>query len=114
MALLASIIIILLNVLFLTKLFGPVASPERTLILFMFNVIQVVLIFAIFYRLQLRGSGAGDALVAALLVFGTVGFPEDAKPIAGFQVAIDFMLLAVFLAHFVGGLGSRGTEGSAS
>jgi hypothetical protein len=75
---------------------------------------RVRLIFAIFYRLQLRGSGAGDALVAALLVFGTVGFPEDAKPIAGFQVAIDFMLLAVFLAHFVGGLGSRGSEGSAS
>jgi len=45
--LLVSVIIVLLSVLFLTKLFGRVASPERTLILFVFNVAQVVLIFAI-------------------------------------------------------------------
>ncbi len=50
--LLANVIIILLNILFLTKLFGPVASYDRTLILFMLNVVQVVLIFAIFYRLE--------------------------------------------------------------
>src|SRR2546430_14871971 len=45
--------IVLLNVLFLSKLsfIGPVASNERTLLLFMLNVAQVVLAFAIFYRL---------------------------------------------------------------
>jgi hypothetical protein len=72
----------------------------------MFNVAQVVLIFAIFYRTERPGLEASDALVTALLVFGTVGYDELAKHLAGFQIAIDFLLLAVFLAHFVGGLGS--------
>ena len=106
---LASIIVYLLNVVLLSKVFGRVLSPERSLILLILNVAQVVLIFAIFYRLELREELEGwrDALVDAVLVLGTVAvpFPLKARPIAAVQVAIDFMLLAVFLAHFVGGLG---------
>jgi hypothetical protein len=107
--LLANIIIVLLNVLFLTKLtfIGGVASKERTLLLFMFNVVQVVLIFAIFYRLQLPHLSARDALFKTLLVFGTIGYPSGAEAIVGLQIAIDFLLLAVFLAVFVGSLGTR-------
>jgi hypothetical protein len=105
---LVSIIVYLLNVVLLDhKVFGEVRSPERSLILFILNVAQVVLIFAIFYRSKLPDLGALDALVVALLVFGTVTLPNEAvaEPIAAIQVAADFMLLAVFLAHFVGGLG---------
>src|SRR5258708_26299076 len=109
--LLANIIIILLNILFLTKIVGRVASYERTLILFMLNVAQVVLIFAIFYRWERPDLEAKDALVMALLVFGTIGYEQGAKPIAAFQFVIDFMLLAVFLAHFVRRLWEdRGTK----
>jgi len=107
---LGSIIVHLLNVVLVDhKVFGGVSSPERSLILFILNVAQVVLIFAIFYRLELSEELEGwrNALVDALLVLGTVAvpFPLKARSIAAVQVAIDFMLLAVFLAHFVGGLG---------
>jgi len=121
---LASIMVYLLNVVLLDyKVFGDpdhsgwasaVRSPERSLILFILNVAQVVLIFAIFYRWKLPSLEACDALVDAFLVFGTVSLPEKigegAKGMAAFQVATDFMLLAVFLAHFVGGLGREGVK----
>ena len=86
---------------------------------FMLNVLHVVLIFAIFYRLWVPGLKYGDALVDALLVFGTVSLPQEqkARSVGAIQVATDFMLLAVFLAHFVGGLGRamrRGARPSAS
>jgi hypothetical protein len=106
--LLGSTIIVLFNVLFLTKLsfIGPVASNERTLLLFILNVAQVVLAFAIFYRLKLH-IPASDALFNTLLVFGTVGYPLEAEAIVGLQIAIDFLLLALFLAFFVGRLGAQ-------
>ena len=102
--LLATNIIILLNVLFLKKLLGPPASDERSLLLFFLNVIQVVLTFAIFYRCKLSIS-VGKALFKTLLVFGTIGSVDGAETIVGFQIATDFLLLAVFLAFFVGNLG---------
>ena len=98
-------IVILLNVLFLTKLFGPPASHERSLLLFLLNAIQVVLTFAIFYRCKLSFL-AGKAFFQTLLVFGTIGYPSGADRIVGFQIAVDFLLLALFLAFFVGNLGS--------
>jgi hypothetical protein len=98
---LASVIVYLLNVVLLTKVFGPVLSPERSLILLMLNVTQVVLIFAIFYS----SLGISNPLSEALLVFGTINFPPKARSLAAFQISIDFLLLAVFLAHFIGGLG---------
>jgi hypothetical protein len=67
-------------------------------------VIQVVLTFAIFYRCKLSIS-VGEALFKTLLVFGTIGYPEGAETIVGFQIATNFLLLAVFLAFFVGNLG---------
>lgn len=103
---LATNIIILLNVLFLTKLLGPVASDERSVLLFFLNVLQVVLTFAIFYRCKLSIS-MNEALFQTLLVFGTIGYPSGANAIVGSQIAIDFLLLAVFLAFFVGNLGKR-------
>lgn len=101
---LASTIVILLNVLFLTKIFGAPASNERTLLLFIINVIQIILAFAIFYRRQL-GLRTGQAFFEVLRVFGTLGYPEGAEFIIGCQITIDFMLFAVFLSFFVGNLG---------
>ena len=92
------------RVLFLKKLLGPPASDERSLLLFFLNVIQVVLSFAIFYRCKLSIS-VGKALFKTLLVFGTIGSVDGAETIVGFQIATDFLLLAVFLAFFVGNLG---------
>ena len=114
--LLATNIIILLNVLFLTKLsfIGPPASDERSLLLFFLNVIQAVLTFAILYHCKLSIS-VGQALFKTLLVFGTIGYPVGAEKIVGFQIATDFLLLAVFLAFFVGNLGRGGIgKGQAS
>ena len=104
--LLATNIIILLNVLFLTKLsfIGPPASNERSLLLFFLNVIQAVLTFGIFYRCKLSYP-VGEALFKTLLVFGTIGYPKGAETIVGFQILTDFLLLTVFLAFFVGNLG---------
>jgi hypothetical protein len=115
--LLATNVIILLNVLFLTKLsfIGPVTSDERSLLLFFLNVFQVVLTFAIFYRCKLSIS-ASKAIFQTLSVFGTIGSPQQgADRIVGVQIAVDFLLLAVFLAFFVGNLGrGRPDKGQAS
>jgi hypothetical protein len=107
---LGSIIVYLLNVVLLDhKVFGAPRSPERSLILFIINIAQVVLIFAIFYRWKIPNLGAPDALIDAVLIFGTVSLPDqinmEARSIAAIQVATDFILLAVFLAHIVGGIG---------
>jgi len=107
--LLASTIIVLLNVIFLRKLnfIGPVASNERSLLLFTLNIAQVLLTFAIWYRWELPYLRVGDAFFKTLLVFGTISYPEGAEIIAGWQIVIDFVLLAVFLAFFVGRLGNN-------
>lgn len=107
--LLASTLVVLFNVLFLTKLsfIGPVASYQRTLLLFLLNIAQAVLAFAVLYRLTLPNLTAGQAVFESLLVFGTIGYPHGAEPIAGLQIATDFVLLAVFLSFFVGRLGNK-------
>src|SRR6516162_434880 len=86
-----------------------VASNERTLLLFLLNIVQVVLAFAILYRLTLPNLNLNPwkALFKSLLVFGTIGYPEGAELIVGIQIATDFVLLAVFLAFFVGRLGNK-------
>jgi hypothetical protein len=105
--LLASTLLALINISFLTKLtfIGPVASNERTFLLFMMNLLQVNLTFAILYRLALPELQAGQALFRALLVFGTMQHPVGAEVSAGAQIVVDFVLLGVFLAFFVGNLG---------
>src|SRR5215831_16833626 len=107
--LLASTLVVLFNVLFLTKLsfIGPVASNERTLLLFLLNIAQAVLTFAILYRLTLPNLTAWEAIFKSLLVFGTIGYPRGADLIVGFQIATDFVLLAVFLSFVVGRLGNK-------
>jgi hypothetical protein len=110
---LATTLIVLFNVTFLPKLsfIGPSISAERSLLLFIFNVAQTALAFAILYRWSLN-LPPGDALFRSLQVLGTVSFPHepDAQVIVESQIVTDILLLAVFLAFFVGKLGSRESE----
>lgn len=76
----------------------------------MFNATQVVLIFAIFYHWKLS-KPIGEALFETLLVFGMIGYPSGTKIIVGIQIGIEFLLLAVFLAFFVGNLQNKPRRG---
>ncbi|HKA77111.1 MAG TPA: hypothetical protein VKD19_08400 [Pseudolabrys sp.] len=102
---LAGTIINMANVVFLSKVFGPPISAERTLLLFIFNVAQVVFTFAIWYRWMLDKQ-PGEALFKAILVFGTIGYPQGADMIVGIQIATDIFLLAIFLAFILGNFGT--------
>ncbi len=86
--------------------YPPTPSAERSLILFGVNVLQVITIFAIFYRVKL-GSTAAVAAFNSTLVFGTVGYPLDGGYLVACQIIVDFILVAVFLGAFVGNLGTR-------
>jgi hypothetical protein len=102
-----STVMALLHVVFLTKVLGNVESTERSLILFICNVAQIVFMFSIWYELLAAPLTKENALLQALLVLGTLGYPdhEMAKGAVGMQITTDFLLLAIFLAHLVGRVG---------
>jgi len=107
------IILNLSSIVFVGKLpsiYPPTASIERSLILFGINVSQVVIAFAIFYRVALHLSPK-KAVLTATLVFGTLGSPSlssenSAAIVVVLQVVTDFLLIAIFLGAFVGRLGA--------
>jgi hypothetical protein len=84
---------------------APPVSVERSLLLFIFNVAEVILAFAIFYRLVLD-CPVTEAIVVSILVLGTVGYPAGAASIVSVQIVLDFLLLAIFLAALVGRVGA--------
>jgi hypothetical protein len=97
----------MLHVVFLSKVFGDIESAERSLILFICNVAQLIFTFAIWYELK-AAQTKGASLFNALLVFATVGYPLEAPAVVvGTQIATDFLLLAIFLAQIVGRVGYR-------
>ena len=49
---LASTVVVLLHVVLLSKVFGDVKSVERSLILFMCNVVQLIFTFSIWYEVK--------------------------------------------------------------
>jgi hypothetical protein len=103
-------VVVLLHVVLLSKVFGDVQSAERSLILFICNVVQSVLTFSIWYQLK-ADLPKGDALFNAILVFATLGYPNEAPALlVGTQIATNFLLLAIFLAHLVGRVGYRRKE----
>jgi hypothetical protein len=105
------IILNLSSIIFVGKLknvYPPTSSIERSLLLFAINVLEVITIFAVFYRIGF-GFEPFVALFYSVLVFGTVGYPpQDAifygRTIVAAQVVVDFALLAIFLGAFVGNL----------
>jgi hypothetical protein len=96
-------LIAILNIVFLQRLFGPAVSAERSLLLFMCNVAQIVLMFATWYSV----FEVENPLLISVLTFATINHSVKTPNIAMTQIAIDFVLLAVYLSHLVGRVGGR-------
>jgi hypothetical protein len=101
-----STIIVLLNIVVLQRVFGKPALPERSLLLFMFNVAQIVFMFGTWYRM-LGDYSETEALLKSILTFATVGYAKTMPRLAMAQVTTGFVLLAIFLSHLVGQLGPK-------
>jgi hypothetical protein len=101
----ASTVIVLLNVVLLQRVFGAVFSPERSLLLFICNAAQITFMFATWYNL----CGVRDPLLKSILTFATISYVDvdKMKPVAMAQIALDFLLLAIFLSHLIGRVGPR-------
>jgi hypothetical protein len=107
------ILLNLCSIIFVGKLadvYPPTPSIERSLLLFGFNVLQVIFIFAIFYRATF-GLKPQEAIFQAALVLGTIGSPTldaayDGWWVIAFQILTNLVLLVVFLAAYVGNLGA--------
>jgi hypothetical protein len=99
-------VIVLLNIVLLQRVFGGIASPERSLLLFMCNVAQIVFMFGTWYRLC-AGYSETEALLKSILTFATISYADKVPRIAMAQIATDFALLAIFLSHLVGQLGPK-------
>ena len=95
-------LIAVLNIVLLQRVFrGEIVSPERSLLLFICNIAQIVLMFATWYFL----GGEKAPLLRSVLTFATIGYSETMPRTTMTQIAIDFVLLAVYLSHLVGRVG---------
>jgi hypothetical protein len=99
-------LIAVLNIVLLQRVFGAIASPERSLLLFICNVVQIVFMFATWYLLY----DEKDPLLTSVLTFATISHSVDTPRIAMAQIATNFLLLAVYLSHIVGRVGGRGAS----
>lgn len=100
----------LLNIIFIGKfpdINAPPASVERSILLLMLNVIEVVLAFGILYHHWL-GLSRIEGFFKAVCVLGTIGYPDAIGwPIllVVLQVFLDFLLLVLVISSFIGELG---------
>jgi hypothetical protein len=81
----------------------PSSSKNRSVLLFLVNVLQVCLVFGSFYLPFGHKMGAFKAFGSAVLLLGTVAIPE-CMPIwliAG-QVLLNFVLVATLFATLIG------------
>jgi hypothetical protein len=98
-----STVIVLLNTVLLRHVWGEPESPRRSLVLFMLNVPQVIVMFATWYYL----GGQDKALLNSTLTFATISYVSDMPGTAMAQIATNFVLLAIFLASLVSEMWSR-------
>ena len=90
-----------LNIIFAGKfptIQAPPASIERTVILLFINLIEVMVIFAIFYANA--GLSRIDAIFKSTLVLGTAGYPEFqgiTRLIVALQIFLDLALVLLLL-----------------
>jgi len=100
-------IVVLLNIVLLQRVFGEIPTPERSLILFIFNVAQLIVMFATWYVILGHYSNS-QALLYSILAFATISYPDQAPPwLAMVQIGTNFILLAVFLSFLVSQLFGR-------
>jgi hypothetical protein len=97
----ASTVIALLHVVLLQRVFGPVFSPERSLLLFICNAAQITFMFATWYCLY----RVPDPLFKSILTFATIDKVEHMPRVAMAQIGTDFVLLAIFLSQLIGRVG---------
>lgn len=102
------IYLVLLNIIFIGKfrdINAPPASVERSILLLGLNVVQVVLAFGVAYRDWL-GYSTVDGIFKAVLVLGTVGYPENASGnlvlLVALQMLLDLILVVLLISSFVG------------
>jgi hypothetical protein len=107
-----STVFALLQVVFLTKIMGDVFSPERSLLLFIVNVVQFVFMFAGWYG-YIGSLEKWDALFKSTLVLATIGYPDqnEVKSVVMLQVASNLLLFTVFLGHLIGRVGPTKNSG---
>ncbi len=98
-----STIVVLLNIVLQNKVFGEIASPERSILLFMCNVPQIIFMFATWYHL----CGQEKPLLTSTLTFATISHAGNTPNLAMLQIATDFILVAIFLSHLVGQVGRK-------
>jgi hypothetical protein len=98
----ASTVIVLLHIVLLRRVFGTAPSPERSLLLFMCNVAQIVIMFGAWYTL----GNEPEPLLTSVLTFATIGYAKTMPHVAMAQIATNFVLLAIYLAHLVDQIGS--------
>ena len=100
----------LLNIVFIGKIRAinaPPASVERSILLLLLNVLEVVIAFAVLYRDWLKLSTV-EAFFKATLVLGTIGYPEASGwwvLLVALQVLLDFVLVVLLLGSFAGRVG---------
>jgi hypothetical protein len=104
----------LLNIVFIGKIReinAPPASIERSILLSLLNVLEVILAFGIFYKYWLE-LNTSDALYGAILVLGTIGTPLDfdlmpwkGRLLVGAQVFMNLFLIVLILGSFIGQVG---------
>lgn len=99
-----STVIAMLNIVLLQRVFGPVSSPERSLLLFMCNVGQIVFMFGTWYQCRYSDT---EALRKSILTFATINYADKMPRVAMVQVATDFVLVAIFLSQLIGQLGPK-------
>jgi hypothetical protein len=99
----AGTVIVMLHVVLLQRVFGSIASAERSILLIMCNVAQIVFMFATWYRL----GGEPGPLLKSILTFATIGYAKTMPGVAMTQIATDFVLLFIFLGFLLGQLGPK-------
>jgi hypothetical protein len=101
----ASTLIAMLHIVLLQRAFPPIKSAERSLVLFMFNVAQIVVMFATWYHL----GGVPNPLEISVLTFATLDYAKTpvAMPVAMAQIATDFVLYAIFLGFLLDRFGAK-------
>lgn len=114
----ASTVIVLLNVVLLSRVFGPVYRPERSLLLFICNAAQITVMFATWYYL----FAVDKPLLRSILTFATIGYagndsmkngamaqiPTDfLEPVVMAQIVTNILLLAIYLGQLMGRVGPK-------
>jgi hypothetical protein len=100
--LLAEMYVSLLNVVFVGTLKRDRGIRiGRSLLLLMFNASQLVLSFALFYRVHADLTWT-TAFKNSIHVFSTLRLPEQAPKLETAQIVLNFVFIAILLARFLG------------